>query len=155
MKLSTLCSCLSKCSDTIAADDADDADDPEKPELTEEQRATFEELRFEPRADVAIKNMGHVDTMCLSWERNEDAIERVLAGAIGDDANRVVTTHIGVMAESFRQAHWSGADRAEESDDDEHSEDSEEGEKGEGGANGVGDGNDVDAAERGNANGRA
>ena len=124
-------------------------------ELTEEQRATFEELRFEPRADVAIKNMGHVDTMCLSWERNEDAIERVLAGAIGDDANRVVTTHIGVMAESFRQAHWSGADRAEESDDDEHSEDSEEGEKGEGGANGVGDGNDVDAAERGNANGRA
>lgn len=124
-------------------------------EMTEDQSAIFEGLRFEPRADVAIKNMGNIDTMSLSWEGNEDGIERVLAGAIGDDVNRTVTTHIGVMAEAFRQASWGGVKRLEEADDDDDDDgDGEEGEEGDGGAKGVGDGSDVDAAERGDANGR-
>ena len=123
-------------------------------EMTEDQSAMFEGLRFEPRADVAIKNMGNVDTISLSWEGNEDGIERVLAGAIGDDVNRTVTTHIGVMAEAFRQASWSGVKRPEEEDDNNDDDDGEEGEEGDGGAKGVGDGGDVDAAERGDANGR-
>jgi class 3 adenylate cyclase len=122
-------------------------------ELTEDQTAMFGGLRFEPRADVAIKNMGNVDTMSLSWEGNEDGIERVLAGAIGDDVNRTVTTHIGVMAEAFRQASWSGVNRLEETDDDDE-DGEEEGEEGDGETKGVGDGSDVDAAERGDANGR-
>jgi hypothetical protein len=35
----------------------------------------------------------------------------VLASSIGDDANRAVAAHIGVLAEQFRKASWGGAEK--------------------------------------------
>ena len=75
-------------------------------ELSPEARATFGDLRFARHKNVNIKNMGEVDTVSLRYEDNLDGVERLLAGAIGDDLHRSVTVHIGVMAESLRQSSW-------------------------------------------------
>jgi class 3 adenylate cyclase len=71
-------------------------------ELSPEARATFGDLRFARHKNVNIKNMGEVDTVSLRYEDNLDGVERLLAGAIGDDLHRSVTVHIGVMAGAAR-----------------------------------------------------
>jgi hypothetical protein len=75
-------------------------------ELSPEVRAAFGDLRFARHKTVKIKNMGEVDTVSLRFEDNLEGVERLLAGAIGDDLHRSVTVHIGVMAESLRQSSW-------------------------------------------------
>ena len=82
-------------------------------DLGEDLESAFGELRFETHDKVEIKNMGVVDTVSLTFEGNEEGVERVLASAIGDDANRAVAAHIGVLAEQFRQASWGGATKRE------------------------------------------
>ena len=78
--------------------------------------SAFDELRFETHDKVEIKNMGVVDTVSLSFKGNEEGIERVLASSIGDDANRAVAAHIGVLAEQFRKASWGGAEKRDGGD---------------------------------------
>jgi class 3 adenylate cyclase len=80
-------------------------------DLGEDLESAFDELRFETHDKVEIKNMGVVDTVSLSFKGNEEGIERVLASSIGDDANRAVAAHIGVLAEQFRKASWGGAEK--------------------------------------------
>ena len=82
-------------------------------DLGEDLESAFGELRFETHDKVEIKNMGVVDTVSLTFEGNEEGVERVLASAIGDDANRAVAAHIGVLAEQFRKASWGGAEKRE------------------------------------------
>lgn len=81
-----------------------------KADLGEALASEFEALRFETHARVEIKNMGRVDTVSLAFRGNEESIERVLAGAIGDDDNRAVAAHIGVMADQLRNAKWGPAE---------------------------------------------
>ena len=82
-------------------------------DLGEELASAFEALRFETHERVEIKNMGAVDTVSLTFRGNEESVERVLASAIGDDANRAVAAHIGVLAEQFRKENWGAAEKGD------------------------------------------
>ena len=98
-------------------------------DLGEELASAFEALRFETHERVEIKNMGRVDTVSLAFRGNEESIERVLAGAIGDDDNRAVAAHIGVMADQLRNAKWgSEENRTRRESHESHDASSEEGE---------------------------
>ena len=78
-------------------------------EMTEDQKGLFDGIVFDTHENVEIKNMGKIDTVSLSLtENDEDRIESVLIGCLSDDKQRAVTTHIGVLAESFRRQSWSG-----------------------------------------------
>lgn len=100
-----------------------------KADLGEALASEFEALRFETHANVEIKNMGRVDTVSLAFRGNEESIERVLAGAIGDDDNRAVAAHIGVMADQLRNAKWgSEENRTRRESHESHDASSEEGE---------------------------
>jgi class 3 adenylate cyclase len=100
-----------------------------KADLGEALASEFEALRFETHARVEIKNMGRVDTVSLAFRGNEESIERVLAGAIGDDDNRAVAAHIGVMADQLRNAKWgSEENRTRRESHESHDASSEEGE---------------------------
>lgn len=96
-----------------------------KQDLGEELAAAFATLRFQTHTGVVIKNMGSVDTVSVTWRGNEEAVERVLAGSIGDDANRTVAAHIGVLAEQFRRASWGErvAGNSDEEDDSDQADD--------------------------------
>ena len=85
-------------------------------DLGEGLASAFEALRFETHERVEIKNMGAVDTVSLTFCGNEESVERVLASAIDDDANRAVAVHIGVLAEQFRKASWGGAEKRDSGD---------------------------------------
>ena len=93
-------------------------------DLGDELESAFESLKFDTHSQIAIKNMGSVDTVSLTFKGNEEAVERVLAGSIGDDANRAVAAHIGVLAELFRQASWGQVQKTE--DEEEEVEDDED-----------------------------
>ena len=100
-----------------------------KADLGEALASEFEALRFETHANVEIKNMGRVDTVSLAFRGNEESIERVLAGAIGDDDNRAVAAHIGVLADQLRNAKWgSEENRTRRESHESHDASSEEGE---------------------------
>ena len=89
-------------------------------DLGEGLASAFEALRFETHERVEIKNMGAVDTVSLAFCGNEESVERVLASAIDDDANRAVAVHIGVLAEQFRKASWGEAKKGKSSEAEGH-----------------------------------
>ena len=89
-------------------------------DLGEGLASAFEALRFETHERVEIKNMGAVDTVSLTFCGNEESVERVLASAIDDDANRAVAVHIGVLAEQFRKASWGEAKKGKSSEGEGH-----------------------------------
>ena len=97
-----------------------------KADLGEALASEFEALRFETHKSVEIKNMGRVDTVSLAFRGNEESIERVLAGAIGDDDNRAVAAHIGVFSSASK---WgSEENRTRRESHESHDASSEEGE---------------------------
>jgi hypothetical protein len=63
----------------------------------------------------------------LVRDGNEEAIEMELMGGMSNDQQRAVTTHIGVLAEAFRQKSWTTTRKR--SVDDERSEDGSENSK--------------------------
>ena len=98
-----------------------------KGELSEEQGRTFDALKWEFRDGVEIKGMDAIDTVSLVRDGNEEAIELELMGGMSNDQQRAVTTHIGVLAEAFRQKSWTTTRKR--SVDDERSEDGSENSK--------------------------
>ena len=82
-------------------------------ELSPEARATFGDLRSRDTKTSTSKTWARWTRSAGKYEDNLDGVERLLAGAIGDDLHRSVTVHIGVMAESLRQSSWGSARRGE------------------------------------------